>query len=46
VVPVQPPPGYVIAAAWRRGNHYPPLQQLLGFVRGYRDTNAWPADAP
>jgi len=46
VVPVQPPPGYVIAAAWRRGNHYPPLQQLLGFVRGYRDTNAWPPDAP
>jgi DNA-binding transcriptional LysR family regulator len=43
VVPVQPPPGYVIAAAWRRGDHYPLLERLLGFVRSYRDTNTRPA---
>jgi len=46
VVPIQPPPGYVIAAAWRRGDHSPQLEQLLGFIRRYRDTNAWPANAP
>ena len=45
-VPVQPPPGYVIAVAWRRGDHCPPLERFLGFLRCYRDTDAWPADAP
>jgi DNA-binding transcriptional LysR family regulator len=46
VVPVQPPPRYVIAAAWRRGDHHPPLERLLGTIRSYRDTNTWPAHAP
>ena len=46
VVPLQPPPGWVVAAAWRRGDPSVLLRQFLGFVRGYRDTNAWPADEP
>ena len=46
VVPVQPPPGYVIAAAWQRGDHRPLPERFLGFIRSYRDTNAWPAHAP
>ena len=46
VVPVQPPPGYAVAAAWQRAEHSPLLDRFLGFVRRYRDTNAWPADAP
>ena len=46
VVPVQPPPGYVIAVAWRRGDHGPLLERFLGFLRRYRDSGAWPADAP
>jgi DNA-binding transcriptional LysR family regulator len=46
MVPVQPPPGSAVAVAWRRGDHCALLDQFLGFVRGYRDTNAWLADAP
>jgi len=45
-VPVQPPPGYAVAVAWRRGEHSALLDRFLGFIRGYRDTGAWPADAP
>jgi hypothetical protein len=45
-VPIRPPPGYVVAAAWRRGDPSALLHQFLGFVRGYRDTNAWSADNP
>lgn len=46
VVPVQPPPCSVVAVAWRRGDHSALLDRFLGFVRGYRDTNAWSADTP
>jgi hypothetical protein len=46
VVPVQPPPGYVIAAAWRRGDHCPLLERFLGFVRNYPATSTLPANAP
>ena len=46
VVPVQPPPGYVIAAAWRRGDHHPLLERFLGFVRSYHDTSTPTANAP
>jgi len=46
VVPLQPPPGYAVAAAWRRGDHFALLDRLLGFIRGYRDTHARPDDAP
>jgi DNA-binding transcriptional LysR family regulator len=41
MIPVQPPPRYVIAAAWRRGDHRPLLQQLISFVRSYRDASGW-----
>ena len=38
--------GTVVAVAWRRGDHSLLLDRFLGFVRGYRDTNAWSADTP
>ena len=41
VIPVQPPPGYAVAAAWRRGEHSLQLDRFLGFVRRYRDAGAW-----
>jgi len=44
VVPVQSPPRFAIAIAWRHGDHSTLLHRFLGFVRGYRDTNAWCAD--
>jgi DNA-binding transcriptional LysR family regulator len=34
VVPIQSPPGYVLAVAWRRGDQSALLGQFLGFVRG------------
>ena len=44
VVPVQPPPQFAIAVAWRRGDNSTLLDRFLGFIRGYRDTNAWCTD--
>jgi DNA-binding transcriptional LysR family regulator len=44
VVPVQPPPRFAVAVAWRRGDHSALLDRFLGFVRGYRDAHAWCAD--
>ena len=44
VVPVQPPPRFAVAVAWRHGDHSALLDRFLGFVRGYRDANAWSAD--
>jgi DNA-binding transcriptional LysR family regulator len=43
-VPVQPPPRFAVAVAWRHGDHSALLDRFLGFVRGYRDTNAWSAN--
>ncbi len=40
VVPVQPPPRFAVAVAWRRGDHSALLDRFLRFVRGYRDTHA------
>jgi len=44
VVPVQPPPRFAVAVAWRRGDHSALLDRFLSFVRGYRDANAWSDD--
>lgn len=46
VVPVWPPPLSAIAVAWRLGDHSVLVDQVLGFVRGYRDANGWLADSP
>jgi hypothetical protein len=44
VVAVEPPPEYVIALAWCRGEQSRPVQQLLDHLRTYRDQRAWIVD--
>jgi DNA-binding transcriptional LysR family regulator len=41
VIPLRPPPLYVIALAWRRGEQAAPVDRFLDYVRGYRDQRAW-----
>ncbi len=41
VIPVQPPPEYVVALAWRRGERAPQADRFLGFLREYRDEHSW-----
>jgi DNA-binding transcriptional LysR family regulator len=41
VVPVQPPPQYVLALAWRRDEQAPAAHQFLAYLRCYRDRHAW-----
>ena len=41
VVPVQPPPQYVIALAWCHGKQPSALDRFLGYLRSYRDQHAW-----
>jgi DNA-binding transcriptional LysR family regulator len=41
VVPIEPPPGFVLALAWRCGETSPALARLLEFVRRYRDDHGW-----
>ncbi len=41
VVPVAPPPQYVVALAWRRGVHAPQAHLFLEYVRAYRDRHEW-----
>jgi len=45
VVPIQPPPRFAVAVAWRHGDRSALLDRFLSFVRGYRDANAWSADS-
>jgi DNA-binding transcriptional LysR family regulator len=40
-VPIEPPPEYVLAVAWRRGNESPVLQRFLTFIRAYSDQHGW-----
>ena len=44
-VPLETPPPFLLAIAWRRGNESPLLHRFLAFVRAYRDEHAW-ADEP
>jgi len=49
VVPIQPPPQYVLALAWRRDEQAAAAHRLLAYLRGYRDRHAWvtgPQTAP
>ncbi len=44
VVPVQPPPHYVLALAWRHDEHAAAAHRLLEYMRRYRDQHAWITD--
>jgi hypothetical protein len=40
-VPIEAPPPFLLAIAWRRGNGSPLLHRFLDFIRAYRDEHAW-----
>jgi DNA-binding transcriptional LysR family regulator len=44
VVPIQPPPQYVLALAWRRGERAAAAHRFLSCLRSYRDRHAWTTD--
>ena len=44
VVPIQPPPQYVLALAWRHDEHAAAAHRLLEYLRCYRDQHAWITD--
>ena len=46
VVPVQPPPQYVLALAWCHGQQTAATHRFLSFLRSYRDRHGWTAHAP
>jgi len=41
VVPVQPPPQYVLALAWRRDEQAAAAHLFLAYLRRHRDRHAW-----
>jgi DNA-binding transcriptional LysR family regulator len=41
VIPLDPPPQYVIALAWRCGEQPAPVARLIEHIRNYRDRHAW-----
>lgn len=43
VVPIQPPPYYVLALAWRHGERATAAHQFLSYLRSYRDQHSWTA---
>jgi DNA-binding transcriptional LysR family regulator len=43
-VPLEVPPPFLLALAWRRGNGAPTLHRFLDFLRAYRDEHAWAED--
>ena len=44
VVPVQPPPQYALALAWRRDERAAAARRILNYLRSYRDQHAWLTD--
>jgi len=44
VVPIQPPPQYVLSLAWRHDEHAAAAHRLLEYLRCYRDQHAWITD--
>jgi DNA-binding transcriptional LysR family regulator len=44
VVPVQPPPQYAIALAWRRDERAAEVRRVLNYLRSYRDQHGWITD--
>ena len=45
VVPLEPPPQYVIALAWRPDEQAAAARRCLDYLRRYRDLHAWISDA-
>ena len=45
VVPLEPPPQYVIALAWRPGEQAAAARRCVDYLRRYRDLHAWISDA-
>jgi DNA-binding transcriptional LysR family regulator len=45
-VPLEEPPQFALAMAWRCGNRSPIVHRFLTFIRAYRDEHAWTADPP
>lgn len=41
VVPVEPPPQYLLALAWRPGEQSAAAHRFLAYMRSYRDRHAW-----
>ena len=44
VIPLQPPPQYVLALAWRRDEQATAARRFLDYLRSYRDRHAWVSD--
>jgi DNA-binding transcriptional LysR family regulator len=44
VVPLQPPPQYVLALAWRSEEQSATAGRCLDYLRSYRDRHAWVSD--
>jgi hypothetical protein len=44
VVPIEPPPVYSLALAWRRDDGSPLLRRFLEFMGAYRDEHGWTGD--
>jgi DNA-binding transcriptional LysR family regulator len=43
-VPLEPPPQYVLALAWRRDEQSAAARRCLDYMRSYRDRHAWISD--
>ena len=44
VVPLKPPPQYVLALAWRPDEQSAAARRCLDYLRTYRDRHAWISD--
>jgi len=44
VVPLEPPPQYVLALAWRHDEQSAAVYRCLDYLRSYRDRNGWISD--
>jgi DNA-binding transcriptional LysR family regulator len=44
VVPLEPPPQYVLALAWRPDEQSAAVYRCLDYLRSYRDRNGWISD--
>jgi hypothetical protein len=44
VVPLQPPPQYVLALAWRSDEQSATARRCVDYLRSYRDQHAWISD--
>ena len=45
VVPLEPPPEFALALAWRSGNGSPVLDRFVSFIRRFSAEHEWTADS-